>query len=181
MVFLLGSSAWAQQPEPGCQIANALFGALFKSPGALPCSPAGSDAATATPAPVGTSVFRGRESREMNNELDTPDNLAKLIENVRTRYAQLDPEKRHVIASDEFCMDAMKVHSRFQSILNSGYDPLQRKCIEQSEPIRSAFFDRSAAAQKKAMEADDRQRAAQEKARKFGLCSQPVAHQGPAA
>ena len=29
MVMLISTSAWAQQSEPGCQIANALFGALF--------------------------------------------------------------------------------------------------------------------------------------------------------
>lgn len=166
LVLLVGASAWAQQPEPGCQIANALFGALFKAPGnAIPCGPAGANTGNAAQPQSPNPVARAGESRGMNNELDTADNLAQLLETVRARYAQLDPEKRNVIASDEFCLDAMKVYSRYQSILNSGYDQLQRRCIVQSEPIRRAFFEQSNIAQKKAMEANDRERAAQEKAR----------------
>lgn len=95
----------------------------------------------------------------MNNDLDTPENLAAILNSIRKRYEQLDLTKPHLIASDEFCMDEMQAYRAYSRVLNSGYDQLQAKCLQQSQPIREDFVRRNRLVMQQQKEFSDQQTA----------------------
>ncbi|MDP3799769.1 MAG: hypothetical protein Q8R06_21945 [Polaromonas sp.] len=154
-----GANAFAQQPDSGCQVANVLLGALFNAKGAIPCD---TPAQTGQPS-QGTAQQPTPSANQrwgpMNNELDTPENLVAMLNNIRKRYEQLDLTKPHLIASDEFCMDEMQRYRRYSNILNSGYDQLQAKCQQQSQPIREDFVRRNRLVMQQQKEFSDQQTA----------------------
>jgi len=136
--------SFAQQSDPGCDIANALLGALLKSRPNTPCTRANempapqsvSDAlsaldsgpaaatpapATAQPSPPSTFTRRGRS-------VDIPENLALLKSKVKGRLETLDPLRASDIQLLSLCAEEMKPLGSMRDIIDSGYDELKAKC-----------------------------------------------------
>lgn len=133
---LLQGWAYAQQPDTGCQAANAIFGAIFKGQAGVPC-PVGTGNLSAQPQAQPNGAQPGRPSFYV----DTPENLATIMRNVRVKYGQLDPSKPS-FAYLEFCETEMKQFDRYRNVLYSGYDELKKKCEDQTKPMDDDYKQR---------------------------------------
>lgn len=149
-VLWASATAWAQQPAPGCTV----LGTLFEVLSGTPCKSADQTAPQTAPQPPAS-----QRTWQTPPNLDTPENLAALVGDIRDRYSKLDLSRA---TFDDFpaCYKELQPYERYRHYINSGFDELQRKCEQQTQPLADDFQQQLAAAAKERREAAERERAA---------------------
>lgn len=149
----------AAQADAGCDLANALFGALLKSSKpALPCPPS-----TATTSPVQPAISPstapttttssdatspGVLSRR-GRSVDIPENLALLTSNIKSRLDTMDPLRANDILLLSMCQQEMRPLASMANVMDSGYDELKTKCEAETRGYLNEFQTRRVAAHEK--------------------------------
>lgn len=149
---LLIATASFAQADPGCQIANALLGALLKNQVTAPCGQQPVQRNRVIPQAPDVSLV----------DLDTPERLAAVMSNIRIKYARLDLGKPRTIGSSEFCDEELKPLLNYRADVRSGYKELLTKCLDEERPIRVEFVE----ANKRTMEQAKQQQLAEKDAEK---------------
>lgn len=155
MLALLGAlstqTAWAQQTDPACQVANAVLGALFKGQSKVPCN----QAAENNPSNASQSSQRGGTSSAVTaggpldalknratgtGTIDTEENLAAVMDGVRLRYSNpnMSAMTRGVLTPSEVCFGEMRGFGQYRNTPNSGWQELNAKCLDQATAIFNA-------------------------------------------
>lgn len=149
-VYLVFPASAQAQADPACELAKAVIGSLFRGTRAAPCSPSKPTAGT-----TGATYSGG---------IDTPENEQRVRTGLEEIYRSMDPSRleQDPSAGLDACMRAMQPFARFERMLDSRYDELNKKCASMQAPMQqqlqtAAAESRATRAQAKAAEQHSQQ------------------------
>ncbi len=139
--FATAGSSCLAQPDPGCQFANILLGALGgRNSSSVPCA-ANGQAATGTPA----APFPGQQRQGLNS-LYTPQNVQRIVQSVKTDLSLIDPTSPEVPDLPSCAKEMSKFPPEYRPQVSGnfrndvyGYDVLQRECEQQTQGAFTQF------------------------------------------
>lgn len=142
--ILIAALVWipmaaAAQPEAGCEIANAVFGAFLKGK-STPCAPSKADTApTAMPQPGSVPTPLALMAR--GGSLNTPENLATLVTRVQVALKNMDLLRTTDKDLFMLCPNEMRSLDS-QRDASGGFEALEARCRDAIGPDVRAFSQR---------------------------------------